>query len=146
LLIIAGAWLIFGTTYIARDQAGGALKGLLQQVLNGQIDLIPFKTMGTFIGKQLSHGVDWRFLTPLGVGLILAAVVRQVLRPSPLIPMLLIVTLAGFGFVIGIFFILSEPDFFAFLDVSFDRAFFPTVVLLMVTGLMAFRRNPESEH
>ncbi len=143
LLIITGAWLIFGTTYIAGDQAGDALKGLSQQVLNGQIDLGPLKTMVIFIGNQLFHGVDWRYLTPLGVFLILVAVIRQVLHPSPLIPMLLIVTLAGFGFVIGIFFILSEPDFVAFLDVSFDRAFFPTVVMLMVTGLMAFRRIPD---
>lgn len=141
LLVITGSWLIFATHFIAGDQAGGALKGLSQQVMNGQINLNPLKTLVIFIAGRLFSGVDWRYLMPLVLFFLLAALVRQGFRPGPLIPMLLIVTLASFGFVIAIFFILSEPDFVTFLEVSFDRAFFPTVVLLIVTGLMAFRRN-----
>jgi len=139
--IFPGIWLVFAHKYVADDQAGGALRGFWQQISTGQVNLTPLKTMYTFVFNQLTQGEDWRYFLPLALFLILAALLRHVMRPEKLIPVLLLVTLVAFGFIVGIFFIEStdEQNFDQFLRVSLDRALFPGIILMILSGVMAFR-------
>ena len=95
LAIFPGIWLVFARNFVAVDQAGGALSGFWQQMVSGQVNLTPLKTIYDFFFHQLTQMGDWRFFLPLALFLLLAAFLRHVLRPGKLIPILLLIDPGG---------------------------------------------------
>jgi hypothetical protein len=144
-LVIPGVWLIFGNSYIKSDQIGGALTAFGQQLLRGHLNLTHLISIASFGIKQILTPKIWGCVFPLSFLLIIGSIRRG----YPLIAFpLILATLAAILTPVGLFFIeaANEGDFNTFLNVSFDRAFFPAAFLIAILAIMVWgTRKPTTQ-
>jgi hypothetical protein len=146
-LIIPGIWLIFAQPYIQADQAGTALRFILEQITSGKLSLAPIWEIIKFARFQFVDPQVWGLGIPVGLAVMTAALLFKPVRANPVALMLILSSWTAMIFLSLLFWIESanENNFHGFLVVSFDRAFLPIAFLMMASILVSintiFRRN-----
>jgi hypothetical protein len=137
-LVPTSLWLAFGTRYMAGDEIGRLIRGFGSQLIAGDVRLTPLLETLRYAGDRMLSARDWRLVTVLIVSLLaigLAGRGRQGYRnvlvagtaalAAALIPILMFFVALHSG----------ESYGKVFLEVSFDRALFPGIVLLFWTAV-----------
>jgi hypothetical protein len=173
--IVPGLWLIFASSYIQKDQAGRSLSALIQLWAASGLHGGPIRKIYLFGRQSLLNARIWGYTAPviailaaLGlVRIIIAYLVdRQAIRQTrsvqalegqrlsfrhlrTIVWPLLVTTILAVAVPIGLFYVESsnEANFYQFLVVSFDRAYFPAFLLVVFLLLVWFgaplRGSPE---
>jgi hypothetical protein len=142
LAVIPAAWLGLSISAMAGDEIGRTFRAVLGHVLAGDFQVQKLRFLLAFVVSNLLTTQVWGAFFPLtGFILVLGAfVVRP--KPSPRNLSLLLLTLAAVAFPLALLYGASfaKSDLATFLQVSFDRAFFPATVLLGVLGALSSDR------
>ncbi len=144
-LIIPFVWLIFARNYVLEDQAGGALKALLNQTQDNHfVNLEPLIMTARYGIDTFFNPKIWGLILPLVLILFIIALPGLMRGPNRVDLPLFLTTLVSFLMPVALFFVESttEGNFSTFLSMSFDRAYLPAMILSVVTILIIFCSNP----
>jgi hypothetical protein len=138
-LVIPVLWLLFAAQYVARDQAGGALNALVNDLFQGSLSLTPVRMMLGYAMSTVVKSTTWGYIFPLAAVMLVVAGYQLLPRVNPPAFMLFPAAIAAFLVPAGLFFVESttEGDFPVFLSVSFDRAYLPAAFLIVASGILA---------
>jgi 4-amino-4-deoxy-L-arabinose transferase-like glycosyltransferase len=139
LLIIPGSWyILIGSKSQYKDQIGTSLRESLQQIIQGNLHLDSLKQI-------FEYGVGY-FFSNWNSGYVIIIALIALLASLPFLKWhknrlsisLIILTLVAALVPASMFYVASfhEADFSAFLDQSFDRAYLPAIILLVITALV----------
>jgi hypothetical protein len=144
-LIIPFVWLLFARNYVLEDQAGGAIKALFNQLLDGHfINFEPLSMIAHFGIDTFFNPKTWGLILPLVLILFIIAIPGLIRRPNRVVVPLLLATLVSFLVPAALFFVESatEGNFNTFLSMSFDRAYLPAMMISVIMILVALFSNP----
>jgi hypothetical protein len=139
MILFPTTWFILlGAREMARDQIGGTIRDFLPQILHGNFQ-IPYllsiaKYSFSYFTSWRNAGYFWLILIVLGT--ILYILIKP--RHKNFLP-IIICLLITFLVPIGMFYVASFPaisNFDIFLDVSYDRAMLPAIILLVFLGTL----------
>jgi hypothetical protein len=131
-MTISVIWIVFGSRYVAEDEVGQLLGPFTQAVRDGDIRLEPLATVLEHAAREAAKFKAW------GLALIAVPILAAFGLARPRQEWSLMAFLVGFtGLValaipVGMFYVAGyTPGYGAsFLEVSFDRAVLPAVILL----------------
>ena len=137
ILLFPVSWLVLlGAGEMRRDQVGGSLQGFLSHPFDLRLMAASIGQIGAY---ALHYFANWRsagLLMPAALaGFLLALVFLR--RRDRRLPLAMLALAAMAALVpAAMFFIVpfSDPQFAAFLDQSFDRAYLPAIVLLTLAA------------
>ncbi|MGE5220975.1 MAG: hypothetical protein ACM3PY_00965, partial [Omnitrophica WOR_2 bacterium] len=135
---IPGVWLIFSYSQISTNQIGNAVRSFQAAWISGSFQLGHVKQEIQFTLEQIWKLNTWGLIFPAAIILLLVSLYRssRLIHPAGalLLPAALVAILAPFI----LFFVESfnEPNFSRFLDVSFDRAFFPAAIFFVLLAIL----------
>lgn len=146
-ILIPGIWIVFGYRYMSGDEVGGVLKDVVLATAGGEFDFTALRILMQYAYEHFSNPKLWGGVMPLlmyaGPVLLLAGGHKT--RTAAIIPTLISGVIA---FLIPhLMFFLAYFNktnlYMLFLDVSYDRALFPGVVLLFTTFVLLIPKiNP----
>ena len=139
MLLFPTTWfLLLGAREMARDQIGGTLGDFLPQILHGNFQ---FPYLLSIIKYTISYFTSWQnagyfWLVFLLLGTLLFFLIKS---GKDIYLSIFICLLITFLFPLGMFYVASFPavkGFDIFLEVSYDRAMLPAIVLLVFLGTL----------
>jgi hypothetical protein len=139
ILVIPGVWFIFSSTYVSRDQVGGAFKAMQASIKAGSFMLDNFGYITHYSIQQLQKINIWGLCLPVAVLILLLSIPKIIKRSSPVAFLLLpavLITILGPVILFYVEFF-QNTNYNLFLMVSFDRAFFPAAFLFTILAIVA---------
>ena len=139
MIIFPTTWFILlGAREMARDQVGGTIREFIPQILHGNFQIPYLLSIAKY---SFSYFTSWRnagyfWLIFIVLGTILYIFIKP--RHKNILP-IFICLLITFLIPIGMFYVASFPainNYEVFLDVSYDRAMLPAIVLLAFLGTL----------
>lgn len=145
--VISGTWLVLGSQYMGDDQIGRALTIFRDRWNEGLFNWDSLRYIWVIALKHFWRPDLWGWVVPVTLLLMIFSIPPAVKRRDPWGFIFFVLAIVAALIPAALFFVesFSEPDFPLFLSVSFDRAYFPALVLLVIS-LLFFLRNwwPES--
>ena len=149
MILFPTTWLLLlGAREMARDQIGGTLGDFLPQITHGNFQ---FPYLLSVIRYTISYFTSWQnagylWLVFLLLGTLLFFLIKS---GKDIYLSIFICLLITFLFPIGMFYVASfQPiqDYELFLEVSFDRAMLPAIVLLVYLGTLITGSYYSNDH
>jgi len=137
-LVPTSIWLAFGIRYMAGDEIGGVIQRFGSQLAVGNLRLSPLLEILSYASERMLSAGDWRLVTVLIVSLLALGLARRGRPASRSVIVAGSAALVAALIPIMMFFVALPRGIGSgtvFLDVSFDRALFPGVVLLFWTAV-----------
>jgi hypothetical protein len=140
ILIIPAVWFVFSHQYVSEDQVGGALQAFNISVSEGTYRFEYIRYILGISIDLLKDVKNWGYLLPLmllGIVLSLPRVLRLKHPDNHFIHYLLPAVFVAILGPIVLFYVESftETDYYTFMLVSFDRAFFPAAIFITVLAI-----------
>lgn len=150
--IIAVSWALFSWSNIEQSHLGGAVRGVLPSLLAGEFKLWELQLIPRLLMKRALLPDTWGLLFPV-VGLLIVLGARKLIqfpkRPHYAATFMatIVICLIPMGFFyVNSFTTDSLNGFAALLHRSFDRAFLPGAIMLLVLGfLLALGDDKDNE-
>jgi hypothetical protein len=139
LLIIPGSWyILIGSKSQYKDQIGTSLRESLQQIIQGNLHLDSLKQIFEYEVRYFFSNWNSGYVIIIALIALLASLPFFKWHKNRLSISLIILTLVAALVPASMFYVASfhEADFSAFLDQSFDRAYLPAIILLVITALV----------
>lgn len=142
LAVIAGAWLAFGWSGMSSDRlGGGAITATLDAWRNGAYHLRELYLIPRLLYDRALELNRWGVLFQVTALLVVLRLYKLRPKKSPEIFVAFVMTALVSSVAIGLFYLQSYTlgsAFIAVLNRSFDRAFFPAAVLMVLTAVRMY--------
>lgn len=142
-VILEGSWFLFGWSAVSASHLGGAMRGVWPSLQAGEYRLFELYLIPRLLAERAIDPSIWGLLFPVAAVLALAGLGSLRNRATRFTSLAaLIATAIAAAVPIGIFYVRAftrTDDFIPFLNRSFDRAFLPAALMLLMLGfLLAF--------
>ena len=127
-------WLLMvGAKNLQQDQIGGSLNTFLL-ISQGNINLSGWKTIIDYAIRYFARRQDAGLITPISGMISIVGIPFAIWKKNRLFLLLFLLTLVSCLIPAAMFYVdsFSESNFYLFLEVSFDRAYLPAVIMLLV--------------
>lgn len=134
-------WMTFGWRAVGDSHLGVAMRGVLPQMMDGQLNLTQLYLVPRLFLERAVHIENWGLFVPIVLGLGTVGIVGYLIHQRPLDWGPLLFAGAMSAVPVGLFYVRSFTrieDFRELLIRSFDRAFLPGYYMLVIAAFVIF--------